>query len=433
MTRRLWSASALLLVLAALALAIWAAIRHFPSGVTVWLCIVAAISAAWVGASRRGSARIAGFTVAGALAIAAALLVIFERNVFLDVIVFVAMGAALVSARAAFRVHVALPRLDPPSRPVLFYNPKSGGGKATRFNLPDAARSRGIEPIELKPGDDLEQLVRDAVGRGANGLAMAGGDGSQAVVASIAAELELPYACIPAGTRNHFALDLGVDRNDVVGALDAFVNGGERRVDLSEVNGRVFVNNVSLGMYAEAVQRPGYRAAKLQTLLDTVPDAIGPEAEAPALRWQGPDGAQSAVAILISNNQYRLGTVLGSGTRPRLDHGVLGITVLAPIAQDGTGGGKRRLTMEQWTSLDFVISADDRTPAGIDGEAVELDPPLRFQTRPGALRVRIAPSHPGASPSALEPAGALQTIAVLAQFAVRGDAPALDSALDAAR
>ena len=433
MTRRLWSASALLLVLAALALAIWAAIRHFPSGVTVWLCIVAAISAAWVGASRRGFARIAGFTVAGALAIAAALLVIFERNVFLDVIVFVAMGAALVSARAAFRVHVALPRLDPPSRPVLFYNPKSGGGKATRFNLPDAARSRGIEPIELKPGDDLEQLVRDAVGRGANGLAMAGGDGSQAVVASIAAELELPYACIPAGTRNHFALDLGVDRNDVVGALDAFVNGGERRVDLSEVNGRVFVNNVSLGMYAEAVQRPGYRAAKLQTLLDTVPDAIGPEAEAPALRWQGPDGPQSAVAILISNNQYRLGTVLGSGTRPRLDHGVLGITVLAPIAQDGTGGGKRRLTMEQWTSLDFVISADDRTPAGIDGEAVELDPPLRFQTRPGALRVRIAPSHPGASPSALEPAGALQTIAVLAQFAVRGDAPALDSALDAAR
>jgi diacylglycerol kinase family enzyme len=433
MTRRLWSASALLLVLAALALAIWAAIRHFPSGVTVWLCIVAAIGAAWVGASRRGFARIAGFTVAGALAIAAALLVIFERNVFLDVIVFVAMGAALVSARAAFRVHVALPRLDPPSHPVLFYNPKSGGGKATRFNLPDAARSRGIEPIELKPGDDLEQLVRDAVGRGANGLAMAGGDGSQAVVASIAAVLELPYACIPAGTRNHFALDLGVDRNDVVGALDAFVNGGERRVDLSEVNGRVFVNNVSLGMYAEAVQRPGYRAAKLQTLLDTVPDAIGPEAEAPALRWQGPDGPQSAVAILISNNQYRLGTVLGSGTRPRLDHGVLGITVLAPIAQDGTGGGKRRLTMEQWTSLDFVISADDRTPAGIDGEAVELDPPLRFQTLPSALRVRIAPSHPGASPSALEPAGALQTIAVLAQFAVRGDAPALDSALDAAR
>ena len=106
---------------------------------------------------------------------------------------------------------------------------------------------------------------------------MAGGDGSQAIVAAVAAELDLPYACIPAGTRNHFALDLGVDRDDVVGALDAFVEGGrERRVDLAEVNGRVFVNNVSLGVYAEAVQRSGYRDAKLRTLLDTVPDALGP-------------------------------------------------------------------------------------------------------------------------------------------------------------
>ena len=87
--------------------------------------------------------------------------------------------------------------------------------------------------------------------------------------------MDLPFACIPAGTRNHFALDLGVDRNDVVGALDAFVNGGERRVDLAEVNGRVFVNNVSLGLYADAVQREGYRDAKLHTVLDTVPEFGG--------------------------------------------------------------------------------------------------------------------------------------------------------------
>ena len=95
---------------------------------------------------------------------------------------------------------------------------------------------------------------------------MAGGDGSQAIVAAMAAEAGLPYACIPAGTRNHFALDLGVDRDDVVGALDALVDGRERRVDLAEVNGRVFVNNVSLGVYAEAVQREGYREAKLRTI-----------------------------------------------------------------------------------------------------------------------------------------------------------------------
>src|SRR5262249_56096250 len=102
---------------------------------------------------------------------------------------------------------------------------------------------------------------------GAEALAMAGGDGSQAIVASVASELDLPYACIPAGTRNHFALDLGVDRDDVVGALDAFVDGGERRVDLAEVNGRVFVNNVSLGGYAEAGQHHGHREAQLRTSL----------------------------------------------------------------------------------------------------------------------------------------------------------------------
>src|SRR5262249_59408148 len=125
---------------------------------------------------------------------------------------------------------------------------------------------------------DVERLAGEAIAEGADALAMAGGDGSQAIVASIASELDLPYACIPSGTRNHFALDLGVDRNDVVGALDAFVDGGERVVDLAEVNGRVFVNNVSLGLYAEAVERPGYREAKLRTLLDTVPAGLGERA-----------------------------------------------------------------------------------------------------------------------------------------------------------
>ena len=142
---------------------------------------------------------------------------------------------------------------------------------------------------------------------------MAGGDGSQAIVAAIAAELDLPYACVPAGTRNHFALDLGVDRDDVVGALDAFVGGGERRVDLGEVNGRVFVNNVSLGVYAEAVQRSGYRDAKLRRC-STRCRTRGPSGSGLDLRWTGPDGQEhsSGAVILVSNNRYRLGRAVGS-------------------------------------------------------------------------------------------------------------------------
>ena len=290
---------------------------------------------------------------------------------------------------------------------MLFYNPKSGGGKAERFKLAEEARARGIEPIELTRGHRSRELVRSAVDGGADGLAMAGGDGSQAIVAAIAAELDLPYACIPAGTRNHFALDLGVDRDDVVGALDSFVDGGERRVDLAEVNGRVFVNNVSLGLYAEAVQREGYREAKLRTILDTLPDALGPEGEGLDLRWTGPGGHEhsSGAAILVSNNRYRLGRAVGSGTRPRIDDGLLGITVASAPTGRGEGGRLPQRPWREWSAPEFEVDADGPIAAGIDGEALVLEPPLRFRIIPSVLRVRIARSHPGASPSAAIPEG----------------------------
>jgi diacylglycerol kinase family enzyme len=418
--RRLWAATALLSAIAALALAVAVAINQFPHGLTVLACLVLAVCAAWWGVRRRRAARAAGLAVAVALIAAAIVLVIVENRLLEDLLVLAAVGAALTAARMAFRVHVELPRTTPPAHPVLLYNPKSGGGKATRFHLVNEARRRRISAVELRRGDDLEQLVRDAVAGGADGLAMAGGDGSQAVVAMVAAELGLPYACIPAGTRNHFALDLGVDRNDVVGALDAFVTGGERLVDLAEVNGRVFVNNVSLGLYADAVQQPGYREAKLHTLLETVPDVLGPDAAPAALRWTGPGGTESGAAILVSNNQYRLGRALGSGTRPRLDAGVLGVTVLAPVGAGKNGATRRRLGMQQWTGASFVVDSDGPVAAGIDGEAVMLEPPLRFRIRPRALRVRIAPQHPGASPSALEPETGWQTLEAVAGFALHG-------------
>ena len=236
-------------------------------------------------------------------------------------------------ARAA-RVRRARPAAArrPAAAPVLFINPRSGDGRAERTGLAGAARERGIEVVTLEPGDDLNVLVEDAVARGADGLAMAGGDGSQAIVARIAAAHGLPYACIPSGTRNHFALDLGVDRDDDLGALDAFGPGaGEHVVDLAEVNGRTFVNNVSLGVYAEAVQREGYRAAKVRTILDTVPDVVGPDGRALDLEWTSPSGTvhHTAAVILVSNNRYRLGGGIGAGTRPRIDDGLLGVAIVA--------------------------------------------------------------------------------------------------------
>ncbi len=425
MTRRWLAALALLLGAATSVLALVVAVREFPRGLFLFLLILLAGTSAWYAVVRRGAARVVGLVVAAVALVGALVLVVTRGTPLVDALIVVGLVATVGAARAAIHVHVDLPRAPAPRHAVMFYNPRSGAGKAERFRLADEAAHRGIEPIELHPGDDLETLVISAVERGADGLAIAGGDGSQAVVAALAAAYGLPYACVPAGTRNHFALDLGVDRDDVVGALDAFVDGGERVVDLAEVNGRVFVNNVSLGLYAQAVQRPGYRGAKLHTLLDTVPDVLGPNAAPAALRWTGPRGTQSGAAILVSNNQYRLGRPLGSGTRPRLDTGLLGMTVLIPADQGRDASPRRRLAMQQWTGESFEVDADGPVPAGIDGEAFILEPPLRFRIRPHALHVRIAPHHPAASPSALEPETAWQVLQTVAGFAVHGDPASL--------
>ncbi len=286
--RRSAAIGALLLACGGLALALVVAVQEFPRGLIALALVGLAVLGAWYGILRRGAARVAGLGV-GALGLAAALLLMVTDHPPQG-------GSRRGRARAEPGLHAR--GLRRPRRPA----PGAAAGAAGPVLQPEVRRRQGrtVLPGRPRPGRagssrsnsarrwDLELLVRDAVARGADGLAMAGGDGSQAVVADIAAELGLPYACVPAGTRNHFALDLGVDRDDVVGALDAFVDGGERRVDLAEVNGRVFVNNVSLGLYADAVQREGYREAKLRTLLDTVPELLGPDGSGLDLRWSGP-------------------------------------------------------------------------------------------------------------------------------------------------
>ena len=419
MKRRLMAIFALVVAVATLVFAVAVAINQFPRGLVLLGCVLIAGGSAWYGLRRRGIARVVGVIVAGIALVGGVVLIVAGGERWVDLLVVAGLLVSLAAASAAFTIHVDLPNAQAPRRAVLFYNPRSGGGKAERFQLAKEARERGIEPIELKPGEDLETLVRGAVDRGADGLAMAGGDGSQAIVAKVAAEVGLPYACVPAGTRNHFALDLGVDRDDVVGGLDAFVDGGERRVDLAEVNGRVFVNNVALGLYAEAVQRSGYRDAKIRTLLDTMPDVVGPGGSDIDLRWTGPGGHEhhAGAVVMVSNNQYRLGHAVGSGTRPRIDDGLLGIIIVGPPSGRGENGSSPQRPLRQWSAPTFEIDADQPVPAGIDGEALVLDAPLRFGIRPGVLTVRVSRKHPGASPSAIAPEGMWPSIVELARIA----------------
>ena len=287
-------------------------------------------------------------------------------------------------------------RADPPRQPVLFVNQASGGGKAVRAELAKHARERGIDVGVVGPDRTLTALVREAVEGGADALGVAGGDGSLAVVAAAAQQHGLPFVCVPAGTRNHFALDLGIDRNDLLGALEAFTDGVERLIDMGSVNGRLFLNNVSLGIYGEAVRQPAYRGAKARTLFETAREVLGPSAAAPELRLVDDHGREhrNPAVVLVSNNRYALDRPLAQGTRPMLDSGCLGVIVL-----DAPGTG--RTPGRAWTATSLKVDGPAPLHAGIDGEAVDLSPPLDFEILPSALRVRISSRHPGVSPSGL--------------------------------
>ena len=281
---------------------------------------------------------------------------------------------------------------------MLFVNPASGGGKAARAALADHARERSIGVTILRPDRCLSSLVDEAVEGGADALGMAGGDGSLAIVAATARAYGLPFVCVPAGTRNHFALDLGVDRHDLVGALEAFTDGVERLIDIGSVNGRLFLNNVSLGVYGEAVRQSTYRDAKARTLFETAREVLGPSAAAPELRVVDDLGAEHRhpAVVLVSNNPYALDRPVAPGTRPRLDSGRLGVVVIdAP--------GTSPLPGRAWTATSVEVDGPAPVHAGIDGEAVKLSTPLDFEILPAALRVRISARHPGVSPSGVVP------------------------------
>jgi Diacylglycerol kinase catalytic domain len=279
---------------------------------------------------------------------------------------------------------------DPPRRPVLLVNPRSGGGTARRVGLGERARAHGIDVIELGATKKLAALIEEAQSRGADALGMAGGDGSMAMVAAAAADAGLPFVCVPAGTRNHFARDLGLDAGDPVAALEAFTAGFEARIDFGEVNGRPFVNCVSLGVYAEAVAQSGYRDAKLQTLLETAKSVLGPSGEVPELHLVDGAGGEHLrpAMVLVSNNAYALHRAGPRGARPALDSGRLGIIVIdAPPGKRRPAGPHR--SARAWTAATLGVGAQGPLHVGIDGEAAELAPPLDFSIRPRALRVRV--------------------------------------------
>ena len=375
---RIAAASALLVSAATLAILVVFTARNLLYVLASVTAGTLGISALWIAATNRRFRWWAA--AAGVLLVAAAVwsLVATGRGAVAAaaVVAGIVIASALGTEALRWEVRQAVAKrwheVAPVLRGVVLMNPHSGGGKVAKLHLADEARRRGLEPVLLERGDDLRALAEAAVARGADALGMAGGDGSQAVVAGVAAADELPFVCVPAGTRNHLALDLGVDRDDPVRALDAFGPARETTIDLAEVNGEIFVNNVSLGIYAEIVASDEYRDAKRRTVAEMLPNLLGPDAEPFGLTVDGPDGAVTdAEVIQVSNNPYTLSSVTGFGSRARLNTGTLGVATLSVkrpsdvnrlIALEIAGRSER---YGGWRDMDRHRAGDSR-PAAFD-------------------------------------------------------------------
>ncbi|MEI6726362.1 MAG: diacylglycerol kinase family protein [Actinomycetes bacterium] len=383
----------------------------------VWLVVLLAglalaVAGVWWVLTERLPRRAIGIAglIAGAVIIVVALMQAVgdsQRPLLRIAIVFATLAVAAMAGRAALTPDLReLDRLRRdgrarPRKPVLLCNPWSGGGKVAKFGLLDIAKEMGVETVLLDHGLDLAQLARDAIARGADCLGMAGGDGSQALVASIANEHDLPFVCISAGTRNHFAQDLGFDKEDPRKGMTAFRDGVERFIDFATVGDRLFVNNVSLGIYATIVQQDSYRDAKLETSRNLLPEMLGSQAEPFDLQFTTPDGAEVADSflIMVSNNPYILGPSLDVSQRRSMDTGTLGVFAVnaasgheaaAVVTRTALGVGGRDPHLHQFTAETFEVrSRSGKAFAGVDGEALELDTPLEFRSHPRALRMLV--------------------------------------------
>jgi diacylglycerol kinase family enzyme len=264
-----------------------------------------------------------------------------------------------------------------PVAALLFVNPRSGKGSPSAEELVAAAGELGIETHVLAEGDDAAKLASAAE---ADALGIAGGDGSLAAVAGVAIERNLPFACIPFGTRNHFARDLGLDRNDPLAALHAF-GGDERRVDVGRADDRLFLNNVSLGLYARLVHRREDHRRRRQAFARVRAWAILLTHRHPLGITVDGEPVESRV-LLVANNAYEL-DLPSVGSRDRLDGAKLHL--YCPGADPAERSGER-----------FVVdSAKHRLEAAIDGEPELLETPIEFRIEPGALRVLVPPERSG--------------------------------------
>jgi diacylglycerol kinase family enzyme len=369
---------------------------------------VVGLAAAYVFLSRRGVVRWLALAVFVLAPIAVIVVYAVKDLLWVALVSAAAWLLAGVTARLALAESESeadwrmpeYPAQPPPRHPYLIMNPKSGGGKVGKFDLKQKAEDLGAKVFLLEGQSvDVAKVARAAVDAGADLLGVAGGDGTQALVAGVAAEHGIPFLVISAGTRNHFALDLGLDREDPSTCLSALSDGVELRVDLGVINGQTFVNNASFGAYAEVVETPAYRGDKLNTTLNTLPELLqGHRGARLSARADGTE-IEAPQALLVSNNPYGTGDIAGLGRRARLDRGTLGvvaITVASATQAVGLLRGRHATGLSVLTTRQIEIRADaPRIPVGVDGESIAMPAPVTCTVSPQALRVWVPRDRPG--------------------------------------
>lgn len=289
------------------------------------------------------------------------------------------------------------------SRPVLIMNPKSGDGRALKAGIDRKAQAMGIEVIITKKGDNIESLARAAARDGADVLGISGGDGTLGAVAKVAIEANLPLVVLPGGTRCHFARDIGMDPKRITDALESYY-GVERRVDVGEINGRVFLNNASFGLYADIVNNPDYRDNKLATIRTTLIELLNGEKQAYELQFTDDQRIKHkhAIQILVGINPYETLRLLELGHRQQLDTGQLQVTAIPQLDDRMVRRLMNTLTFQkffsrsmpdnfiQWSSKYFSVDSTQKTlVVGVDGEREKYAAPVKIKMRPEALRLYV--------------------------------------------
>jgi diacylglycerol kinase family enzyme len=403
---RLSFALAFVAVAVVLAFAEWKSLVMFAVGLAA---AAVSLTSAFFVLSRRGVLRWLALAVFAAAPVTVLVVYAFANLLWLAAVSAAAWLLAGVTARAALAEDKAAWRMPETAavrarRPFLIMNPRSGGGKVGKFDLRRKAEALGAEVFLMSGPEpvDVAAVARQAVADGADLLGVAGGDGTQALVAGVAAEHGIPFLVITAGTRNHFALDLGLDRADPVACLGALSDGVDLRVDLGLVGGQTFVNNVSFGAYAEIVQTPAYRDDKLRTTLDTLPDLLQGQRGTRFSAIADGETIDEPQALLVACNPYETGDIAGLGRRARLDRGVLGVVaVLVGTAGEAVSllRGRNSTGLRVLTARTVVVTSHaERVPVGVDGEAVWLRVPVYCAIRHRALRVRVPRDRPGVPP-----------------------------------